>query len=281
MRVRHIVFLFAACVAANELIAGGISQTVALSETPAAVQKTIQAHSGDGTLGEIDKIQEDGLVTYDVELTAKDGSGRDFTVDENGTLLSVEVALADTPVAVQKSIQNLMSQGKLESIDKNLDDSEVTYDVELTTKDNLGKGVTIADDGSLLSAEVSLSETPEPVRKAIVARLGDSKLETIAKNSDDDGTSYDVEVTTKDGRKKGFTLAASGSLLSEQVMLQEIPRAVRRKVKGYVGNGKLLRIDKSFVKERGVLPYIVEARKDGKRFDFIVGPRGRFLGMDE
>jgi hypothetical protein len=28
------------------------------------------------------------------------------------------------------------------------------------------------------------------------------------------------------------------------------------------------------------LPYEVEGRKDGKTFDFSVGPRGRFLGMD-
>jgi hypothetical protein len=31
----------------------------------------------------------------------------------------------------------------------------------------------------------------------------------------------------------------------------------------------------------GVFPFEVEGRKDGKPFDFSVGPKGRFLGMDD
>jgi hypothetical protein len=34
-------------------------------------------------------------------------------------------------------------------------------------------------------------------------------------------------------------------------------------------------------KKAGVLPYEVTGRKDGKPFNFSVGPRGRFLGMDD
>jgi hypothetical protein len=40
-------------------------------------------------------------------------------------------------------------------------------------------------------------------------------------------------------------------------------------------------VDKSFDARRGVLPYEIEARKDGKPFNFSVGPKGRFLGMDD
>jgi len=72
-----------------------------------------------------------------------------------------------------------------------------------------------------------------------------------------------------------------GSLSSEQVSLDQVPAPAQRTIKNQIGDGKILRIDKSFVKEKGVLPYEVQGRKDGKPFDFSVGPRGRFLGMND
>jgi len=281
MRFKHFLFLSLALVATNEVFAGDASRTVALSETPAAVQKTIQSQVGDGTLGEIDKVLNDGETAYDVELTAKDGSEHDFTVDEDGTLLSIEVALADTPALVQKAIQTLMSQGEVAGIDKNLDDSDVTYDIELTAKDGREKDYTLADDGTLLSENVALNETPDVVQKTITARLAGGKLESIDKNFYENGVSYDVEMTTKEGQERGFTVAADGSLASAQVTLAETPSRVRSTIKKQIGDGEILRIDQSFVKEKGVFPYEIGARKDGKPFDFSVGPKGRFLGMDD
>jgi len=256
------------------------STAVALAEIPAAVQKTIQDQTGDGKLGDIDKISDGGETAYDVELTAKNGQERDVTVNEDGTLSSVEVALAETPAPVQKSIKTLMSNGGLESINKNLDDSEITYDVALT-KNGREKDFTIAADGTLLSAEVALFETPGAVQATIAAQLNGGKLENLDKNFDDDGISYDVETAGKDGREKNFTVAAGGGLLSVETTLAELPRPVRKTVKNQIGEGKILEIDKSFVARRGVLPYEVQGMKDGQPFDFSVGPRGRFLGMDD
>jgi uncharacterized membrane protein YkoI len=282
MQLKQFVLLSIFCGTAVMVFAAeGQSKTVALSATPIAVQKTIHAQVGDGQLGEIDKVLDSGETFYDVELSAKDGRERDFTVDEDGTLSSVEVALAETPAPAQKSIRMLMKQGELESIDKNLDDSEVTYDIELAAKDGREKDFTIADDGTLLSAEVMLNETPSAVQKTIASQLSGGTLESIDKNFDDDGISYDVEMTAKDGREKDFTVAADGSLSSVQMTLEETPRPVQRTIKNQIGDGKILEIDRSFVKERGVFPYEVQSQKDGKPFDFSVGPRGRFLGMDD
>ena len=63
--------------------------------------------------------------------------------------------------------------------------------------------------------------------------------------------------------------------------MEETPPAVRRTIRARMGDGKVLRIDRSFVEQQGVMPYEVQGRKDGKPFDFSVGPRGRFLGMDD
>jgi len=56
---------------------------------------------------------------------------------------------------------------------------------------------------------------------------------------------------------------------------------VRKTIKEQIGDGTRLRIDRSFAEAKGVMPYEVQGRKNGKPFDFSIGPRGRFLGMDD
>jgi uncharacterized membrane protein YkoI len=260
--------------------AGDDSQTVVLSETPAAVQKTIQAQIGGGKMGEIDKTLDAGETVFDVVLIASNDVERDFSVAEDGALLSVEVPLAEISAPAQGAIKTLVGDGTLESIDQNLGDLETNYDVELTAKNGKEKSFTIAGDGTILSAEVALSETPDAVQKEIAARLNGGKAESIDENFNDE-TNFDVGLTAKDDREKSFTVEMDGSLSSEQVSLDEVPEPAQKTIKNRIGDGKILRIDKSYTKEKGVLPYEVQGRKNGKPFDFSVGPHGRFLGMDD
>jgi uncharacterized membrane protein YkoI len=281
MRFKQFVFLSFFCASTVVIFADDDSKPVALSETPAVVQKTINAQIGGGTLGDIDVTTEDGETVYDASLTATNGDERDFSVADDGTLLSVEVGLGETPVAVQKTIRALASGWGLEGIDKNLDDTTVSYDVEVS-KGGREKDFTIGDDGTLLDMVVELSDTPAMVQKNIRVQLGGGKLTEIDKMFDDDGITYDVEMTAIDGQEKSFTLVTSGAMVSEQVALEKTALRVQRTIKEEVGDGKILRIDKSlFEKKRGVLPYEVQGRKDGRPFDFSVGPKGRFLGMDD
>jgi len=279
MRFGHFAFLSICCASAFAVLADDSSRTVALSETPVAVQKTVNARVGDGKLGDIDKSLSSGETVYDVGLTTKDGQERDFTVAEDGTLLNTEVALAEIPAAVQKTIQAQAEGWGLESIDKNLDDSEISYDVEVS-KDGRKKSFTVDEGGTLLSAEITLAETPAAVQKTVRAQVSDGKLKGIDEMFDDDGVTYDAEVTSKDGHDRAFTVGPDGRLLSEEVTLDAVSPAARKTIKEEIGDGKILRIDKALVeKQQGVLPYEVQGRKDGKPFDFSVGPRGKFLGM--
>jgi uncharacterized membrane protein YkoI len=257
------------------------TNAVPLSSTPSVVQKTIQAQTGSGQSGGIYPETNGEEIAYDVELTAKDGTERDFTVDADGKLLNTEMTVAETPVPVQKAITKILADGELEAISKNLDDAEITFDIALTTKTGQEKNFTLADDGTLLSAEVQLNETPEVVQKAIAKQIAAGELESIEKNFDDDGVTYDVAWTSKGGAEKSFTLAADGKLSSVQVTLAETPPPVQRTIKTRLGDGKVLSIDRSFTKRQGIFPYEIEGSKDGKAFDFFVGPRGRFLGMEE
>jgi hypothetical protein len=254
------------------------STTVALSDTPATVQKTIQAQIGDGQMGEIDKSINDEETIYDVDLTARDGSGRDFSVAGDGTLLSVEVTLSEIPAAARQFIQTELNGGTLESIDKNVADSEITYDVQGTAKEGQERNFTVGDDGALLSMEVALSETPDAVQKSITSRSKGGRVTSINENFDEDVTNFDVDVW--EGSETSFNVLADGTLASIRVSLAKVPPAARRTMEAQIAGGTILRVDRSFVKERGVMPFDVEGRKDGKPFDFSVGPRGRFLGMN-
>ncbi|MGA3284294.1 MAG: PepSY-like domain-containing protein [Verrucomicrobiota bacterium] len=281
MRIKKIIILIIGCVAAAAVRADDGSNSVSLSEVPAVVQKAIHSQVGDGKLESLDKTVDGGEITYDVETTAKDGQERDFTLDEDGTLVSMEVALSETPAAVQKTINTSVASGKkLESIDKIFDDSNITYHVEITTKDGQERDFTLDEDGTLVSMKVALSEMPVAVQKTINSQLGEGKLKSVNKIYDADGTTYDVEMMTNKGREKDFTVATDGTLVRLQVTLEETTPAVRKTIKERIGDGKILRIDKSFVEQNGVLPYEVQGRKEGKPFDFSVGPNGRFRGMD-
>ena len=256
-------------------------ETVALSDTPYAVQKTIKSQVADGKMGDITKHVEDLDTVYDVELTANNGFERDFTVAQDGTLLNVEVTLAETPAEVRQTIKSELDGSGPDSIDKNLDDANISYDIEGPGTDGKETDFTVDQDGTLLSRQVALTEMPYAVQKTIAAQLNGGKVDTIAENLDDGGTNFDVAVTTLGGSETGFNVAADGTMTSKEVGLNEVPARARATIRNRIGDGTILRVDKSFVRRDNVLPFVVEGRRDGKPFDFSVGPRGKFLGMDD
>jgi len=162
-----------------------------------------------------------------------------------------------------------------------MDDTEASMDIEVS-KDGRDKYFTVAGNGDVLSAQVTLDETPPPVQAAIRAELPGGTLRSIDENFDPGGNTFDVVALTNAGARKSFTVAPNGSLLSQEVPLQDVPPGARQAIQTQIGDGRILRIDQSSTgkKQKG-LSYEVEARKDGKAFDFSVGPEGKFLGMDE
>ena len=198
---------------------------------------------------------------------------------EDGTLLSVEVALDETPIPVQRTIKAQVGEGTIENVEQSFDEDEISYDVDIKRKDGAERSFSVTLAGRLQALQVALEETPAAVRKIIETSLGSAKLEDIHHIFEEGETSYYVEVR-RDGKLRDFSVAENGKLESVMVFLSETPAEVRSTINEKIGTGKLLRVDKSFEARRGVLPYEIEARKDGKPFNFSVGPKGRFLGMD-
>ncbi len=145
--------------AAGSLFAADSGKPLALSDTPAAVQKTITAQISDGKAGDISESKQDGETVFEVDFTTKSGDDRDFTVADDGTVLSVGVTLSDTPAAVKKAIQSQLPGWEITGINKNVADTEVSYDVEVS-KNGHEKSFNVDDNGVLSSTEIALEDTP-------------------------------------------------------------------------------------------------------------------------
>jgi uncharacterized membrane protein YkoI len=257
-----------------------LSTEITLAEAPAAVRKTIETEAAGWGLNGIDRNVEEAGATYDVAVT-KNGRTQSFTVDDDGTLLSIAVPLEEAPAAVQKAIQAQANGAQIRSIDKNVDDTEITFEVE-TVRAGVKTSFTLGEDGSPVSAAVTLAETPAAVQATVARQAAGGTVQSIDENFETDGNTYDVEAVTKDGAVNSFAVGAGGELRSLEVTLDQIPPAPRKTIQDQIGAGKIIRIDKSLVEKKDkVHPYQVEGRKDGKPFDFSVGPKGRFLGIDQ
>jgi uncharacterized membrane protein YkoI len=261
----------------TQVCAAADAGAIPLAQTPPAVQKAIQASIGNGKVTSITKGDEDGIPSYEVNFT-NNGQPRDLHVGEDGRLLSIQMALGETPPAVQKSIQTQLGSDKLDAIEKTFDLDETSYVVELTTKDGRESQFSIGENGALLEMEIALGEAPAPVQKTLAAQMGNGTLTTLTRIIDDRVT-YDAEFT-KDGKNGNVTIATDGALLSVEITLAETG-AAQKTILEKVGNGRIISISKSFEKREKVLPFKVESVKDGKYFNFSVGPKGRFLGMND
>jgi uncharacterized membrane protein YkoI len=251
---------------------------VFLAELPAVVQKTIQTHVGQGTLGEIYRCIDDGETTYDAETT-RDGKSRGFMVGADGELLDEEVFLAELPAAVQKTIQTEIGDGKLGEIDKSIDEGEITYDVEFT-RSGKTRSITVGAAGELLETQMFLSELPAVLQKAIQAQLGSGKLGDVTKCMEDGEVGYDVEITQA-GKTRTLTFGPDGTLTSEEedLALAETPAAVRKQIQSLLGQGKLTGLTRTT--ENKKISYDAEVKQDGKTKSFSVDAEGKLLFADD
>jgi uncharacterized membrane protein YkoI len=104
---------------------------VAFDELPAPLQAAMKAQAGESRIESIDKSFDDGAVSYDATVTMPDGRERDFSLSEQGILLSREVAMADAPAAVQQTISHTLGKGKVLEIDQSFESGRsVPYEIE-------------------------------------------------------------------------------------------------------------------------------------------------------
>lgn len=258
---------------------GTNSLALGLLDVPPAVQKTIGLNLGGKTVSAIERTEDNGAVSYEVETTSKDGEEWDLTVAEDGTLLSIEIAPTDLPAVVQTAMAGQIGQGKLEGVEKEFDDGQTTYQVGVASPSGDERDFTFGEDGTLVSEEVYLAELTPDLQTAINSVVGKGKLEGIDKTFDHDETTYEVTVLTAAGQERNFTLSETGTLLSEEVSLAEFPPQIRAAINTVVGQGKLEGIDETF-DDAKIAYEVTVTDPDGKESNLTISALGNLLSQE-
>jgi uncharacterized membrane protein YkoI len=247
-----------------------LDKEVFLDEVPKEVQKTILQTAHGATVDDITQTTDDGEVNYDVEVI-KDGVSRDFTVGAGGQLLSLEMPLAETPPAVQKTIREKTQGATAVDIYKTTEDGEDTYNVEMT-KDGQEQDFDVAADGEYLGTDIPLNDAPDAVRKTILAEAASGKIGDITQNSDEDGAFYEADITDGTGTRY-VTVNADGAIdsIERPIDLSDAPAAVQLAVKDQGGTV----VDISKFTEDGEVTYEIEIMKAGTKQELTLKPDGK------
>jgi uncharacterized membrane protein YkoI len=235
-------FLGAALSVASVIAAPTDSPSASLSQLPERVRTAIQSQVGSGTLQDVTQTNEDGGLIYDVEIT-QDGKDREFIFGPTGQLLSAEVSLSAVPTTVQDAIQSHVGNGRILTVTKNIDGTDITYEVDMK-KAGRQRSFTVDAKGTLIEMQVFPRELPKAVRETITDQAAGSTLESVNKVIDEDGITFEAEIT-KGGQNHTLTVARDGELLSISVSLNELPLAAQRSLLKESAGGRIVEIDKS------------------------------------
>lgn len=247
-----------------------------LESLPAAVQRTIKNQLHGGKLARVEEALDQGETVYNVEVK-KSGRDRSFVVREDGALARVQVYLEELPVALRAAIQQVLGNGALVQIDKFPDEDETTYDIEMTKGDR-DRAFTMNEDGTLLTMEVFLEETPAPVQKAIRARVGTGRLGDITKAYEEGEITYEVTMT-RHRHPLPFSVNPDGRLVSASVLLEETPAAVQKAIHTKVGDGYIEEI--VMFTDEGKTTYEVRFTKGDATDLFEVSKDGKLLNSSD
>ena len=181
--------------------------------------------------------------------------------------------LSRLPPAVRQAIHQQLGDGRLNSVDKDDEDGELTYDVVMT-RAGRQRDFDVSSDGVLLDRQIFLSELPDVLQASIKGQTGRGTPGDIYESFEKDAVSYDVDVTNSD-QTRSFTFASDGRLLTREVFLAELPPEVQQAIKKQIGGDNLDEIDESF--EDSETSYDVTVVRAGKSRDFSVSLTGELI----
>jgi len=194
---------------------------IALVSAPEAAQKMILRLVDGGRLEEVQPVDENGETSYEVSFTSKNGKEHNFTVADDGTLLSLEVLPEELPVHAWKTLRAQAPDWKLVEIDKNVSAADLTFDVLVSQKGH-ETSFRVDLEGELLSRELELPAAPLAVRMAITNEVPGGQVVSLDENFEPEVNSFDVEAVATNGVSHSFQLAEDGTLLSREVAWSEV-----------------------------------------------------------
>lgn len=248
------------------------TNVVKMAEVSEAAKKTIREEVGKGRLGKIEKVNEDGIIVYNVEMR-KGGRPRSFSVNDTGDLLDMEVFIGETPIPVREAIKKRQASGELDGITKVFEEGNVSYEADIT-RDGKTRTFTFDEKGELTEMEIFLTEAPMPVQQAVQRVQGVRKLGDITEVFEDGETNYEVEINP-DEKGPVMTFNAKGDvLIVEQATSQsKLPEPVKKTLNDLLKGDRLVSLTKST--EDGEVTYNADIRRADKWETISIGADGK------
>lgn len=192
------------------------------------------------------------------------------------------VKIDDLPPKVQQTINEHVGKGKLQEIEKVVEDDEVTYEVDMR-KNNRPRSFTVGDDGELLEMEVFLRETPGPVREAIQKRVGTGHIEGISKVFEDGGATFEVEYGSgpenDSENTRTFSLNDKGKLVELQVLAPETPAPVQQAIRKHSAGCTIAGITERF--DDGTPEYELEIQSGTQSSIITLDEKGNLVSTEQ
>ena len=128
-------------------------KVLTLADVPAPVQAAIKQFAGSNAIEKITKDSEDNKIVYEASVKIN-GTKQAIEVLADGTVSLTEknVALKDTPGAVQAAIKKLAGSGKVDEIVEETSGGKKSYEVAVTI-DGKKKEADITADGKIEDGE--------------------------------------------------------------------------------------------------------------------------------
>lgn len=137
------------------------SYEVFMEELPAAAQKVIRQHITKGKPEYIGKMEEDGEISYEVDVTQL-MTPMEYTVAEDGSWYAVKIAPSQAPEAVRAKAKELAGEkGRVIRADKVFEGKQVYFELEIGTETE-HEGFLLASDGTIMEEEHSKASPGQP-----------------------------------------------------------------------------------------------------------------------
>lgn len=125
------------------------AKSLKLASLPPAVRQAVTDNARGGEIRTITSEKEKGVTEYEVE-TILNGKHRDFNLDSQGKLVSVEeeVPLDTLPAAARAAIEKKVASGKLERVEAVTASGKTTWEASFTNAKGKKQEFQVAADGS-------------------------------------------------------------------------------------------------------------------------------------
>ena len=126
------------------------------------------------------------------------------------------ISVTELTAPARAAVEKLTAGGKIEKIDKEVENGKTVYDVEATVNGRHTE-YTIATDGVVVGTETSVeySDLPEAIRTAAEKYFHGATGLNASKGVEDGRTTYEIE-GKKDGKKVTVTFDETGKLVGEE-----------------------------------------------------------------